>query len=41
MEKLIDQKDSEWPLVNEWIKNAKNDIEMLPRDNTKATDALI
>ncbi|MGJ1285426.1 DUF2625 domain-containing protein [Sphingobacterium spiritivorum] len=41
IEKLIDQKDSAWPLVNEWIKDAKNEIEILPRDSTKAADALI
>lgn len=37
---LIDQKDSGWKLVKEWIDTAKNKVEILPADPQKAKDAL-
>ena len=40
IEELINTKDSGWPFVTEWIKSAKNKVEILPVDNQKAKDAL-
>jgi hypothetical protein len=40
VEELIDEKDSGWPLVTEWIKSAKNKVEILSVDNETAKDAL-
>lgn len=37
---LIDEKDPGWKLVQEWIKEAKNKVEVLPADPQKAKDAL-
>lgn len=37
---LIDEKDPGWKLVQEWIKEAKNKVEVLPVDSQKAKDAL-
>ena len=37
---LINETDPGWPLVQEWIKSAKNKIEILPVDTAKAKDAL-
>jgi hypothetical protein len=39
-EELIDTKDPGWPLVQDWIKTAKNKVEILPVDQTKAKDVL-
>ena len=40
IEELINQSDSGWPFVSEWIKSAKNKVEILSVDNEKAKDAL-
>ncbi|HEY1193777.1 DUF2625 domain-containing protein [Flavobacterium sp.] len=37
---LIDQDDSGWKLIKEWIDSAKNKVEVLPADPQKAKDAL-
>ncbi|WP_394773490.1 DUF2625 domain-containing protein [Flavobacterium sp.] len=39
-EELIDKKDPGWPIVQDWIKTAKNKVEILPVDAVKAKDAL-
>lgn len=39
-EELIDKKDPGWPIVQDWIKTAKNKVEVLPVDAVKAKDAL-
>jgi hypothetical protein len=40
IEELINKEDSGWELVKEWRKEAKNEIEILERDSTKADLAL-
>jgi hypothetical protein len=40
VEELINEKDSGWPYVKEWIESAKNKIEILSVDNQKAKEAL-
>jgi len=40
IEALINESDSGWPLVTEWIKSAKNKVEVLPVDQQKAKEAL-
>lgn len=40
LNELIDQNDSGWKLVYEWIYTAKNEVEVLPADPQKAKDAL-
>ena len=37
---LINKSDPGWPLVQQWIDSAKNKVEILPCDTTKAKDAL-
>lgn len=37
---LIDQNDSGWKSLQEWVKTAKNKVEILPADPQKAKDAL-
>lgn len=39
-EELIDKKDPAWPTVEEWIKTAKNKVEVLPVDAVKAKETL-
>ncbi|MFH7017503.1 DUF2625 domain-containing protein [Flavobacterium sp. FlaQc-47] len=39
-EELIDKKDPGWTIVQDWIKTAKNKVEILPVDAAKAKDAL-
>ncbi|PWJ98203.1 uncharacterized protein DUF2625 [Flavobacterium araucananum] len=39
-EELIDKKDPAWATVEDWIKTAKNKVEVLPVDAVKAKDAL-
>ncbi|MTH15514.1 DUF2625 family protein [Flavobacterium sp. LC2016-01] len=39
-EELIDTKDPGWTLVQDWIKTAKNKVEILPVDQIKAKDVL-
>lgn len=40
IEELINENDSGWSFVTEWIKSAKNKIEILSVDKQKAKDAL-
>ncbi|MCF6405461.1 DUF2625 domain-containing protein [Chitinophaga filiformis] len=40
VEELINKTDPGWILVAEWIKSAKNKVEILPVDTTTARDAL-
>lgn len=40
IEELINENDSGWPFVIEWIKAAKNKVEILPADKQKAKEAL-
>lgn len=40
VEELINKTDPGWTLVTDWIKSAKNKVEILPVDTTKAKDAL-
>ena len=37
-EELIDKTDPGWTLVEDWIKTAKNKVEILPADAVKAKD---
>jgi hypothetical protein len=40
VEELINKTDPGWTLVKDWIKSAKNKVEILPVDTTRAKDAL-
>lgn len=40
VEELINETDSAWLMVSEWIASAKNKVEVLKVDNEKAKDAL-
>ena len=40
VEELINKTDPGWTLVEDWIKSAKNKVEILPVDTTRAKDAL-
>ena len=40
VEELINKADPGWTLVEEWIKSAKNKVEILPVDSVKAKGAL-
>lgn len=40
LDELINREDSGFKLITEWIKDAKNQIEILPRELSKAEDAL-
>ncbi|MDO6433481.1 DUF2625 domain-containing protein [Flavitalea sp. BT771] len=40
IEDLINNKEAGWILVQEWIDQAKNKVEVLARDSVKAKDAL-
>lgn len=40
IDELINKTDPGWTLVNDWIKSAKNKVEILPVDTAKAKDAL-
>lgn len=40
VDELINKTDHGWTLVNEWIKSAKNKVEILGVDTVKAKDAL-
>lgn len=39
-EELINKKDPAWTLVQDWIKSAKNKVEILPADPVKAKESL-
>lgn len=40
LNELINNSDSGWPIVKTWIENATNKVEVLPKDNAKADNAL-
>src|SRR5918993_653942 len=40
VDQLINKTDPGWTLVQQWIDEAKNKVEVLPCDTTKAKDAL-
>ncbi len=40
LEELVNESDSGWPFVLEWIKSAKNKVEILPVDRQKAKNTL-
>ena len=40
VEELINKTDPGWTLVKDWIKSAKNKVEVLGVDTVKAKDAL-
>ncbi|MES1222710.1 MAG: DUF2625 domain-containing protein [Bacteroidota bacterium] len=40
IEDLINSKEPGWPLVQEWISEAKNKVEVLPCDTVKSKEAL-
>jgi hypothetical protein len=40
IEELIDTKDPGWTLVQDWIKTAKNKVDILPVDQIRAKDVL-
>jgi len=40
-EELVNTDDPGWPLVSEWIKTAKNKIEVLPADAERVKKTLI
>lgn len=40
MDELINKADPGWTLVKEWIESAKNKVEILPVDTSKAKEAL-
>lgn len=40
LEQLINETESGWPLVQEWINKAKNKVQVLPSDANRAKDAL-
>jgi hypothetical protein len=41
LEELINEKESGWELVKEWLNNSTNHYEVLPRDKTSAEKELI
>ena len=41
LEKLINHDDPGWPIVLDWVKLAKNKVEILSVDTAKAKDALL
>jgi hypothetical protein len=40
LEELIDSADPGWPIVEGWLREAKNPVEVLPRDEARAAEAL-
>lgn len=40
LDDLINKVDPAWPLVQEWMKEAKNQIEVLPKDSLRADSTL-
>src|SRR5687768_13193630 len=38
---LANSKESAWPLVQEWIKDAKNKVEVLPKDKARAEKEIV
>ncbi len=41
LEELINKEDPGWPVVQEWIEKAKNKIEVLPCEKSKAEETLL
>lgn len=41
LEELVNKEDPGWALVSQWIDSAKNKVEILPADTTKAKEALV
>ncbi len=41
LEELVNKTDPGWALVSQWIDSAKNKVEILPADTTKAKEALV
>lgn len=41
LSELINKEDPGWPLVKQWISEAKNEVVILPKDTSRANDALI
>ncbi|TKC09760.1 DUF2625 domain-containing protein [Pedobacter frigoris] len=41
LDELINNEDSGWPIVQDWIKSAKNKVEVLAVDTSKANKALL
>ncbi len=41
IEELINNTEPAWPLVQDWIKKAKNKVAILPADTARAKDALL
>ena len=40
LDELIDTNELGWALIEEWLKEAKNDYEILPRDDSRAQSEL-
>ncbi len=40
LDELIDNKDSGWVMLKEWIEEAKNKVEVLDKDNSRADSTL-
>lgn len=40
LQELVDENDSAWPLVQEWVSQATNPVEILPADQTRAGQVL-
>lgn len=40
LDELLDKNDSGWPLIQQWIKEAKNQVNVFPCDTLRAKDAL-
>ena len=41
LDELIDTNEPGWALIEEWLKEAKNDYEILPRDESRAQSELL
>ena len=41
LDELIDTNEPGWALIEEWLREAKNDYEILPRDESRAQKELL
>ena len=41
LDELIDTNEPGWALIEEWLKDAKNEYEILPRDESRAQSELL
>ena len=41
LDELIDTNEPGWALIEEWLKEAKNNYEILPRDESRAQSELL